>query len=82
MNHYCIILLVINFLNCISLISKDKLVEELLYLAEQSSAYTTVSGDNLLLYKEGQFHCDCSGMIKALLNGFDIYNAKEGDKLS
>ena len=23
-----------------------------------------------------------SGMIKAILNGFDIYNVKEGDKLS
>ena len=82
MNHYFIIFLVINFLNCLSLISKDEFVEKLLYLAEQSSAYTSVSGDNLLLYKEGQFHCDCSGMIKALLNGFDIYNVKEGDKLS
>jgi hypothetical protein len=82
MNHYFIILLVINFLNCLSLITKDDFVEKLLYLAKKNSAYTSVSGDNLLLYKEGKFHCDCSGMIKALLNGFDIYNAKEGDKLS
>ena len=82
MNHYSIILLILNFLNCYSLIGKDELVEKLLYLVEQKSTYTSVSGDNLLLWKEGQFHCDCSGMIKALLNGFDIYNVKEGDKLS
>ena len=82
MNHYSIILLVLSFLNCYSLIGKDELVEKLLYLVEQKSAYTSVSGDKLLLWKEGKFHCDCSGMIKALLNGFDIYNFKEGDKLS
>ena len=77
-----IILLALSFLNCSSLISKDEFVEKLLYLTKQNSTYTSVSGDNLLLYKEGQFHCDCSGMIKALLNGFDIYNAKEGNKVS
>ena len=82
MNYSLIILLAINFLNCNSLIGRDELVEKLLYLTKQSSSYTSVSGDNLLLYKDGQFHCDCSGMIKALLNGFDVYNVKEGDKLS
>lgn len=49
---------------------------------EQNSIYTSVSGDNVLFWKDGKFHCDCSGMIKALLNEFDIYNVKEGDKLS
>ena len=82
MNYSFIILLAIIFLKSYCLIGRDELVEKLLYLANQSSVYTTISGDNLLLYKGGQFHCDCSGMIKALLNGFDLYNAKEGDKLS
>ena len=47
-----------------------------------NSSYTSVQGENVLLWKDGKFHCDCSGMIKAILNGFDIYNVKEGDKLS
>ena len=82
MSNSFIILLILSFLNCFALISKDEFVEKLIYLTKQSSAYTLVSGDNLLLFKDEQFHCDCSGMIKALLNGFDIYNVKEGDKLS
>jgi hypothetical protein len=82
MSNSFIILLILSFLNCYALISRDELIEKLLYLTKQSSEYTSVSGDNLLLYKDEKFHCDCSGMIKALLNGFDIYNAKEGDKLS
>ena len=82
MSNSFIILVALSFLNCYSLITKDDFVEKLLYLTTQSSVYTSESGDNLLLYKEGQFHCDCSGMIKALLNGLDIYNVKEGDKLS
>ena len=82
MSNSFIILLILSFFNCYAIISKDEFVEKLLYLSKNSSTYTSVSGDNLLLYKDGQFHCDCSGMIKALLNGFDIYNAKEGDKHS
>ena len=84
MNHSFLLLLALNILiiNCEPLISKEDFVARLLYLVEQNSSYTSVSGENLLLWKEGKFHCDCSGMIKAILNGFDIYNVKEGDKLS
>ncbi len=69
-------------MNCYSLITKDELVEKLLFLVDQNSIYTSVSGDNVLLWKEEKFHCDCSGMIKALINGYDIYNVEEGDKLT
>ena len=81
---YLVIILLYSLLlnNCSSLLSEKEFVDKLLYLVEQNSSYTSVSGDNLLLWKDGKFHCDSSGMIKAILNGFDIYNVKEGDKLS
>ena len=81
---YLVIILLYSLLlnNCSSLLSEKEFIDKLLYLVEQNSSYTSVSGDNLLLWKDGKFHCDSSGMIKAILNGFDIYNVKEGDKLS
>ena len=82
MHPYFLILFGLSILNCYSLITKDELVEKLLFLVDQNSTYTSVSGDNLLLWKEEKFHCDCSGLIKALINGYDIYNVKEGDKLT
>ena len=82
MNHYITIILASLFFNCYSLISKEEFVEKLLYLVEQNSTHTLVPGENVLLWKDGQFHCGGSGMIKALLNGYDIYNVIEGYKFS
>lgn len=84
MNQYFIIILLyaLYLSKCSDLMNENEFVEKLLYLVEQNSTYTSAQGDNLLLWKNGQFHCDCSGLIKAVLNGFDIYNVKEGDKLS
>ena len=62
-------------------LSKNEFVERLLYLVDQNTTYNGTSGFNILNYVNETFQCDCSGMIKALLNGFDIYNVKEGDVL-
>ena len=75
-----ILLWLINY--SLPLINQNELVKQLLYLVEQNSTYSNVPGQNILYYKEETFYCDCSGMIKALLNGYDIYNVKEGSKPS
>ena len=58
MHPYFLILFGLSILNCYSLITKDELVEKLLFLVDQNSTYTSVSGDNLLLWKEEKFHCE------------------------
>ena len=56
------------FRSSLCLINQDKFVDDLLYLANQTTEYSSTSGNNILNYIDGIFYCDCSGMIKALLN--------------
>ena len=82
-SNYKIILLFFSlFSSSLCLINQDELVKQLLYLVNKSSDYSNVPGQNMMNYIGGKFYCDCSGMIEALLNGYDIYNVKEGSKLS
>ena len=82
-SNYKIVLLFFSlFSSSLCLINQDELVKQLLYLVNKSSDYSNVPGKNMMNYIGGKFYCDCSGMIEALLNGYDIYNVKEGSKLS
>ena len=70
------------FRSSLCLINQDKFVEDLLYLVNQTTEYSSTSGNNILNYIDGIFYCDCSGMIKALLNEYDIYNVEDRSKPS
>ena len=80
-SNYKIVLLFFSlFRSSLCLINQNELVKQLLYLVNKSSDYSNVPGQNMMNYIGGTFYCDCSGMIEALLNGYDIYNVKEGSK--
>ena len=81
-NYKIFLLFFLSIGNSFSLLNQKEFVDKLLYLVEQKSDYSSIPGNNMLNYKNEIFYCDCSGMIKALLNGYDFYNVTEGSQPS
>ncbi len=67
---------------CQSLISKDEWVDKLVYLVNQTTIYTKEQGKNLLDYDGTAWYCDCSGLMKALFNGRNVYSEKIGNDVN
>ena len=67
---------ILSVVNSKPMITKDKWVKDLIYLAKSPSEYSNKYPYNQLYFDGLKWYTDCINIHKALFNGRDIYNPR------
>ena len=77
---YFLIFFLLSFISSKIAMNKNQWVAALQQLVTRKTIYKCAYPYNVLYYDGEYWYCDCVNLLKALFNGRDINNWKEGSK--